>query len=270
MLFLPVQEANIGIQVINNWWLDAGLFTTHIGTESFLPKNNYLSSTAMATYNEPFYQAGARLSYEGFEKLSFEVWALNGYNLFVDTNDSKSLGFLLSYSFGDHSSITYTNLFGNESTDPAVTERVVYHNIYFDSEIINKLHIQVGADVGTLLRTSSSQETEYSMHNYLATVRYQFTKKYSITGRYENFQDENGIISGLFTPFDPLSGLQATGITIGAEAKPNENSYLRMEYRTINSDYDMYVTDGVLVSNRTEFLITMGHFFTKNIGAKKK
>jgi hypothetical protein len=55
--FPVVQAANAGIKLADGLWLDGGFFATHLGTESFLPKENLLSSTAVATYNEPFYQA---------------------------------------------------------------------------------------------------------------------------------------------------------------------------------------------------------------------
>ena len=46
-----VQETNAGVHLSKGFWLDAGLFTTHIGTELFMPKDNLLSSLALVTYN---------------------------------------------------------------------------------------------------------------------------------------------------------------------------------------------------------------------------
>lgn len=267
-VFLPVQEANIGVHLIKNWWLDAGLFRTHIGTESFLPKNNFLSSTAMATYNEPFYQAGAKLGYEGSDQFDFELWALNGYNLFFDNNKSKSVGILFTYYLGDHTSFTYTNIIGNESTDPNTSNILTYHNFYINSEIIKNWFWQLGVDFGTDQNNFVNSDEGRTMYNYLITTRYQFTKALSATVRYENFQDRYGMISDLIDPFNFESGLQAYGITVGAEVKPNENSYLRIEYRRIESELDIYISDNSPTGSRNEFLVTMGHYFTKQIKGK--
>jgi hypothetical protein len=97
--FPVVQAANAGIKLADGLWLDGGFFATHLGTESFLPKENLLSSTAVATYNEPFYQAGFRLGYETKSDWRFELWALNGYNRFLDNNSDKALGVLIAKDF---------------------------------------------------------------------------------------------------------------------------------------------------------------------------
>ena len=47
--FNMVQEANIDVHLFPNWRLDAGLFRTHFGTESFLPKNNDLGIIRIIT-----------------------------------------------------------------------------------------------------------------------------------------------------------------------------------------------------------------------------
>ena len=155
--FNTMQEANFGVKLCDGLWLDAGFFTTHIGTESFLPKNNLLSHTAYLTFNEPFYQAGARLSYDAAEDWYYEVWALNGYNDFVDNNDAKSVGALINYNITQNTSITYTNLYGRESEDGFDREQNrLYQNIYLNHHWNEKIFLIVGFDYGT--QTNSALE----------------------------------------------------------------------------------------------------------------
>ncbi|MEM6514916.1 MAG: outer membrane beta-barrel protein [Bacteroidota bacterium] len=195
-----VQEANIGVKLAENLWLDAGLFATHIGTESFLPKNNMLSSTAFKTFNEPFYQAGAKLSYS-VSDWDFELWALNGYNNFVDNNDAKSVGVLISKNLNESTSITYTNLYGRESLDGVNPEQNrFYQNIYLNKNWNDKWYLTVGFDYGIQTNSDLNNPNETAtMYAGILTTRHQFNPKFSITGRAEIFNDKNGFISGIIT-----------------------------------------------------------------------
>lgn len=273
-----IQEANLGVKLANNLWLDAGFFATHIGTESFLPKNNMLSSTAVATYNEPFYQAGARLSYEGIKNLDAQLWVINGYNYFLDFNDAKSVGLYLSYAFNDNLSLTYTNLFGDEAPDEAnFTQFRTYQNLYLNAQF-NKLYLTLGGDYGTQSNTAftpSEEEGEAAematMYNALATLRYQFSPQFSVTGRGEVFQDVWGFISGtLPTMGSRDEGLQLVGLTLGTEFRPVENAYLRLESRYLNASDQLQIFSdaGKLSDQRWEILATMGFTFDKVFNLK--
>lgn len=266
--FRMVQEANVGFKIINHLWLDAGFFTTHIGTESFLPKNNFLSSTAVATYNEPFFQSGARLSYEGSDIFTAQLHVVSGYNLFLDVNDAKSIGVLLSYAPDDHVSITYTNLYGRESLDHAPAKQLrFYQNLYFNLNPTDKLFLVLGGDLGTQTNSSLADTDETAiMFNALATARYQFTPQYSLTIRGEIFQDKYGFISGTFiNEHNVLQGLELTGITLGAEYKPTDNAYIRVEGRNLSTDKPLLLFDQGTSNNRLELMITAGFYFDQII-----
>jgi len=59
---------------------------------------------------------------------------LNGYNTFVDNNNSKSVGLLLSYFMNDNTSITYTNLLGREDGfGSSINQNRFYQNIYLNT-----------------------------------------------------------------------------------------------------------------------------------------
>lgn len=265
--FTNVQEANLGFRLAEDWWFDAGFFTTHIGTESFLPKNNFLSSTAVATYNEPFYQAGARIAYEGSVKFYAELWVLNGYNRFLDINDSKSIGLLFSYNLSKNTSLTYTNLFGNEAPENSATSQFrTYQNLYLNTTFNEKIHLILGGDVGTQSNSLiSAMEETAVMFNALATLRYQFNEKLSVTGRAEIFNDPNGFISGLVpTANNNPQGLELWGITLGSEYRPAPNAYLRGEARFLNLDENTVLfSDNFRRNERWELKFTMGYQLDK-------
>jgi hypothetical protein len=272
--FNNLQEANAGFKLLDGLWLDMGFFATHIGTESFLPKENMLGQTSFITYNEPFYQAGAKLSYEAKNNWNLEFWVANGYNRHVDNNDAKSVGVLVKKEFSKNTSITYSNMYGRESDDSsAVDQYRFYNNIYLNHNWKDKIYLTAGFDLGTQTNTDLSNADKTSlMYAGLLTVRYQFTPKYSVTARGEFSEDENGFINGLYqTGFVGFSiipvyeGISLYGITLGGECKPNDNSYVRLEgrYLATGNNQDIFIENGSVTNERLEIMITIGFFIDK-------
>ncbi len=262
--FPYVQEANVGLRLGGDWWLDAGFFRTHIGTESFLPKNNLLSSTAYVTYNEPFYQAGARLSYApAGTKWHVEAWLLNGYNSFVDNNGAKSVGMLISYAPTEATSLTYTNLLGNEAEPQANTNLFrVYQNAYWNQQWGDHFSSILGFDLGIQSNSRlAGAEQSALLYAGLLTLRYQFDPSWSVTTRGEVFHDENGFISGVLpVRGGGLAGADLTALTLGTEYRPSPNAYLRAEarYARTPEDVQLFADDRTFTDRRWELLFTFG------------
>lgn len=265
-----LQAANVGMKLTDGLWLDAGFFATHLGTESFLPKNNNLSSIAVLTYNEPFYQSGARLSWDASDSWYVEGWVLNGYNSFVDNNDSKSVGVLVSYSISENTSLTYTNLYGRESEDDfPLKQRRFYQNVYFDQNWNDQVYLTIGLDYATQTNSSiDNAEDPATLFGSLITARYQFNPKWSVTGRGELINDESGFVTGLIpTNSGEQKGLELFGLTLGSEYRPVEQAYLRTEVRYLEAQDDLELFfDGEPTNSRVEFLITLGFEMEKVFG----
>jgi hypothetical protein len=272
--FNNLQEANAGFKLLDGLWLDMGFFATHIGTESFLPKENMLGQTSFITYNEPFYQAGAKLSYGAKNHWDFELWVANGYNRHVDNNDAKSVGVQVKKEFSKNTCITYSNMYGRESDDSsAVDQYRFYNNIYLNHNWKDKIYLTAGFDLGTQTNTDLSNADKTAlMYAGLLTVRYQFTPKYSVTARGEFSEDENGFINGLYqTGFVGFSlipvyeGISLYGITLGGEYKPNDNSYVRLDgrYLATGNNQNIFIENGSVTNERLEIMITIGFFIDK-------
>lgn len=267
--YSAVQQANVGFHLGKGWWINTGFFATHIGTESFLPKNNYTISTAVATYNEPFYQGGANLSWEGSDRFYMELWVLNGYNLFIDNNKAKSVGGLFCFAFSENCALTYTNLFGYEqpSTVGYKTFRS-YHNLYLN-ETKGRFDFQIGADFGQENYSNDADTiTDAQLFNALVTVRYNITSKFSTTAKAEYFNDPEGFISGIFPKANGTTGgLNWRAITLGFEYNPVENSYFRIEgrYAETPDDLQVFGTAANPSANRLELLASLGFYFEELI-----
>ncbi|MEM9895826.1 MAG: outer membrane beta-barrel protein [Bacteroidota bacterium] len=272
--FPAIQQAWVGTKITEGLWLDGGFFLTHIGTESFAPKDNFLSTTAVATFIDPFFQSGLRLTYDRREKFKAELHLVNGLNRFEDDNGSKSIGVFLSYDFSDKFTLCYSNLYGTESSFDSGDD-LFYNNLYANWNFAENFSLLFGGNLSTLRQFSAAggnanqTDNNYSwLYSALATVNYRCFEKVGFSARYEFFKDEDGFLSGTFLT-EQLSreGPQLQGLTFGVEYNPTETSYIRSEYRLA------WTQPGLLIfregsnrtNNRQEFSLTMGFYFRELI-----
>lgn len=287
-----VQEAFGGIKLGKRSWLDLGFFKTHIGAESFLPKDNLMSQLSLATFYGPFYQSGARFVHEFKNGYNLEAHVFNGYNLQVDNNNTPSVGILLWKEFKPNFKVSYSNLFGEEELSLNPAQILFYNNIYTNFSF-GKWQAQISADVATQLgKFDASRPKDNLLVASLATFKRQIKGAHSIAFRGEWFYDPSSINSRNYEPkaysyyfppdlyeysaieLVPNKGLNILGGTIGYEFKPNELGFLRIESRylhNLNTSVTRYPAgfdaskvglDGYL-KNRLGAMITLGIYFDK-------
>ncbi|MEO8209567.1 MAG: outer membrane beta-barrel protein [bacterium] len=255
-----IQEANIGFRPVKNLWIDGGYFLTHIGAEGVIPINNYLNTQALATFYEPIYQSGIRVSYDFSENVYGSLYLLNGYNVLADNNLNKSGGMQLGIKPVKNLEIIYNNIFGNEQPQGSPGKTRFYNNLVIKYAAVKKLDFLLGADFATQQKSDISDTTNSaSLFSGLLAVRYNFYPKFFISARGEYYEDNNGILSGLYiNTSGDLIGLKAAGIAFALEYDPTDNSYIRVDTRFLKTGNDLSIfTHGDTPSNeRTE--ITLG------------
>ena len=260
-----VQEANAGIRLCKKWWLDAGFFRTHFGTESLFPKENITSSVSVCTFFEPYFEAGLKLNYSPNDKLSASFFLLNGYNIYTENNNKKSIGLLLTYSFNDKLNIGYSNYTGDDSPVGDTLSHLRIHNNIFINAMPGKFKIQVGGDFCYQEHSYiSDPKKSATMFAGVASLKYQCCKNAALYTRGEIFNDPQGFMGGTFIDKKGVvTGLKLWGATLGVEYKPVDNAYIRLECRSLMTDPDQEIFrwNGENEDSRMEVMLHMGVSF---------
>ncbi len=260
-----IQEANAGIRLCKTLWLDGGFFRTHFGTEALFPRENYTSSVSVGTFFEPYYEAGFRLNYNPNEKLSFFLYALNGYGIYEDNNKKKSAGLLVTYIFSDKLNIGYSGYYGDDSPDSSLQNHFRHaHNVFLNFKG-KKFKITFGGDVCFQQNSDLSNNIKpATMWSAVNIISYLPTSKFRIYTRQEIFSDPQAMMSGAFKDINGnLTGYKLWGITAGVEYKPTDNSYIRLEGRQIETDaaQEIFRWKGEGEDSRTEMMLNFGISF---------
>lgn len=250
MDYFPLQEANAGIKLMDNLWLDSGVFLTHVGGESLLPKNNWLSSLALTTMYEPFYQTGAKLSYKPVNEVEACLHLLNGFGLMNDNNADKTVGWLFAYAPNSNFYVGLNGTFGNEQPAGSPAAVRFYNDLNASFQVTDSFGLKAAIDFAT----EAGKANPYL--SGLLTAKYAFTPKFSLTARGEYINDPSKIVS---------VGLSGFGGTLGAEYKPTDNSYIRLEGRQLmlsGADSMIFTgSDKKATGNRLEGMLSVGTWF---------
>jgi Putative beta-barrel porin-2, OmpL-like. bbp2 len=273
-----IQNANVGVRLAEGLWLDAGLFNTHVGTELLLPKDNLFSSLAVNTWHEPYFHAGAELSYTASDKVFLKLVVANRYSGFADNNRKKAVGILAQFKPSEGHVISYSNIISDDTPDGTpddATQTRFFNNLYY-SYSGDKLTFQVGADLGLQANSGLVEDSDTdvdgsaTMYSALIAVKYKLTPEFSMGLRGEIFNDEAGFLSGRFEEVNDQNvgqgtfrGLQTFGLTLGTEYKPTDKSYLRLEGRYLSTPSELkpYYEDGEFKNNRLDVMVTLGVYF---------
>ena len=185
-----LHEANVGVRIGENSWIDAGIMGGHFGYESALSLNNELYSQAFATEYTPYYQTGVQFSTQFSEEVIFRAVVINGWQNIYETNDAKAAGIALDYLLDENFTFGYGNFFGRE---PSGTEDAlrIHNNVYASYQ-------QDGLSATAVLDLTL-QEDGNSYENVLFITligEYSLRESLSVSGRYEYVQDETNILIG--------------------------------------------------------------------------
>ncbi|MGE5478801.1 MAG: outer membrane beta-barrel protein [Chloroflexota bacterium] len=273
-----IQEAFVGVQPIDRLWIDGGYFLTHLGSESIVPKDNFLSNHSMVTYFEPYSHSGIRISYQATQTIKVGLSLLNsaqfvddrkdladvGTGLFEDNNENKTLGWYIGYMAPENVfGISYAGVMGNEESGKPKTHHM--HTINISTEALKTVILKAQFDFGFKPETkpvgngANQQFDDGTFIGGAALAHFIFNDMWGATVRFAYFDDQDMVYN------TGQKGIQLTG---GVEYKPMPTSYVRLEgtYLTLDEGDTgqgkiFTDSDGNTSTNRVEFSLNYGIFF---------
>ena len=93
--------------------LEAGIYPSHIGYESFFSKDNWNYTHGWMGEFSPYYQAGLKASYVFDAHWSAQVHLLNGWQLIGDNNRAKAVGTQIAWT-SERATVAFNTFAGPE------------------------------------------------------------------------------------------------------------------------------------------------------------
>lgn len=253
-------EANAGIKLSKtaNLWLDAGIFSSHIGFESAISKDCWVLTRNISSENSPYYEAGAKLSYGTADgKLSATVLYLNGFQKInrQDGNSQPAGGLQLTYKPTNKLTLNYSNYIGSEGLD-AVRVNRTYHNFYAIAQLTDSFGLTAGFDYATQqIVRGQSEKNEILSPVLIAQCK--IDSKWAIAGRAEYYEDKSGVLIGTGTP----NGFKTIGYSLNLDYAPISNAVVRVEGKVYDSKDKIFVRDMSAVNHNASITASIAVSF---------
>ncbi|HEX8657804.1 MAG TPA: porin [Hymenobacter sp.] len=236
--FRHLYEAYAGFRPFDKAWLDVGIFTSHIGFESAVSKDNWTLTRSIMAENSPYYETGVRFTYEVDPKLTLTALGLNGWQNIRETNQKKAVGTQIQWKPSTKLLINSSTFFGDEQPTGSATRRRYFHNFYLTYAFTERLSTAAVFDVG-------KQETfEYGRHDTWHTaaafVRYRLAEKWYATGRAEYYYANHGVIINTISPSLYDADFKVGGGSLNLDYAPATNVLLRLEGRYLRGQAPVF------------------------------
>lgn len=228
-----IYEAYAGFRPFKKAWLDLGIFSSHIGFESALSKDNWTLTRSLMAENSPYYEAGARFTYEVSPKLTLTGLVLNGWQNIRETNQGKALGTQLQWRPTAKLLVNSSTFYGNEQPQDSLKRRRYFHDFYITYAATQRLNLALVFDVGK--QQSAGHHGYDTWHAGSAFAKYQLSKLVSTTLRGEYYYAERGVLITGISPGLADTDFKVGGTSLNFDYAPTSHVTFRVEGRYLRA-----------------------------------
>jgi hypothetical protein len=243
-----VLEANAGLKLSqkHSLWLDAGIFSSHIGFESAIGADCATLTRSLAADNSPYYESGVKLSYTSRnEKWLLSTLLLNGWQRIQRPpgNSTPAFGHQLQWKPNSRVTLNSSSFIGNDKPD-SLRQMRYFHNLYGLFQWNSRWAFTAGFDFG--LEQSSKGSSNYNRwYTPVLLVQSTLNSHWKATLRGEYYRDSRGVIINTGTP----NGFDCWGYSLNLDYQPLPGCLWRIEYRGLRSEEAIFSKEGRATRN---------------------
>ena len=244
-----INEANIGVKIGEQSWIDIGVMSGHFGYESAFSLDNELYTQALVTEYTPYYQTGIQFSTMLAKDVALRAVVINGWQNIFETNNAKSFGLAVDYHWNEQFSFGYGNYFGNEGND-VTGKKYRFHNNLVSRMKLEKFTSTISLDLTAQELLTSSKKSTVLFITWIN--KFDLTDYLSIGARYEYVEDPDQILFETIAP-----GFQTNVISASINYHPRENAAFKIELKQYYGEENIWTAGEEPVSNNN-FMINAG------------
>jgi hypothetical protein len=233
-----LQEAYAGYQLTPTLWVDAGVFYSHIGMESWVSRDNPTYTRSLVADFSPYYSTGVRATWQVSSAVTARVDVVNGWQNISENNEDKSLGLRVDVAANATTTVSWYGYAGNEPGG----QRRLFNGVGVRSRLSDRAEVLAQVDGGRQQGRDSVTAATRSSGWFGATLvsRYWMRPALAVVARAERFADGDQIVvrTGGPLPF------RANAASIGIDVRPAARVLWRTEVRGYAADAPVFPKGG--------------------------
>ena len=235
-IFKNIYEAWGGVRVAKNLWLDAGIFLSHIGLEGPISRDDLTLTRSIMADNSPYYEAGAKLTYDAGKKWLFSALVLNGWQVIRDRNQNQAVGTQIQFRPSSKWLFNSSTFVGEGYNQPDSVGRQLryFHDFYVTYDPSAKWKLAAAFDIGW--QAHAQHAGGYDNWQGAALIaRRRLWSRAGMVGRVEYFRDPAGVLAPT-----RAGGLNTVGYSLGFDYNPVPRVTLRAEVKEFVDKNEIY------------------------------
>ena len=256
-VFKNIYEAWGGVRLAKSLWLDAGIFLSHIGLEGPNSRDDLTLTRSIMADNSPYYEAGAKLTYDPGKRWLVSVLALNGWQVIRDRNQNEAVGTQVQFRPSAKWLLNSSTFVGEGRNLPdSLGVRLRYfHDFYLTYDPSPKWKLALAFDAGWEER-AGGQSGYNAWQGGALIVRHRLSERTGAVARVEYFHDPAGVLAPT-----RAGGLRTVGYSLGYDYLPVPRVILRAEVKEFVDRDRVYVKDKALVRTNGAATVLLGLTF---------
>lgn len=220
-----LQEAVVGVKLAPTLWLDGGIYLSHIGSESWISRDNLTYTRSLTADYSPYYQSGVKLTWQATPKLSAQLNVVNGWQIISESNEDKAIGARFDFVASPQITLSAYNLIGSETPDSLARQTRVFQGVSARLTPSDRITLVGNFDFGT---QDLGGETG-RWYGFALIGRVQVAQKMAIVGRVERYDDPKQVIIVTGT----AQAFKANGGSLGVDVVAAPRTLWRTEFRAL-------------------------------------
>lgn len=250
-----IYEANAGLRISKkaDLWVDAGVFSSHIGFESARGKDCWALTRSLVAENTPYYETGIKLGYTSSNrKWYLSALLLNGWQRIQrpEGNTTPAFGTQITYTPSEKVLLNYSTFTGNDKPDSIRLMRY-YHNFYTILQLNKQWGAILGFDLGMEQKTKGSAGMNM-LYTPVLILKYTPDEKNSIAGRFEYYDDADGIVISSGTS----NGFKTIGWSVNYDRQITANAVWRTGFRRLQGRDNYFINKENVLTGVASYLTT--------------
>lgn len=242
-----IQEAVVGVRLSEHLWIDGGIYLSHIGSESWVSRDNPTYTRSIIADWSPYYQSGVKLTWQASPSVVAQLNVVNGWQNISETNGDKSVGARVDWTVNPKATLSVYNLIGNEAPDGVGSRLRIFQGASLELVPTERVTLVGTVDFGT----EDRGEENSTWYGTVLIARVQASERVALVARLERYDDMDQVIVATGTG-DPF---RVTGGSFGLDVAPAPRLLWRSELRGFMSGEPVFPNrDGI--SKRNTALVT--------------
>lgn len=222
-----IHQANVGVALDagKSLWLDVGVLPSHIGFENAVSTENLTLSRSIIAENSPYFETGARLSWQKDERWYFAFLYLNGWQRIraIPGKNRPSFGTQATFTPKEGIKLNWSTFIGTDQ--PLEAETMLYFtNFYGVFKLGEGWQLIAGLDGG---RRTLPFDFDRNWWGMSTIIQRRFSENFASSFRFEHYND----------PFQAIAtslvdqGIKTSGLSLNGDWKLGSLTTFRLEGR---------------------------------------